>query len=301
MNLESEHITNNSTPNTYNFHAILQNALNKEVTVTASGFVTGGFINKTYWLETSEGKLFLKLNNAAQFPDMLQKEARGLALLQHTNTVSVPQVIAVGLFEDLQYLVLAFIEKGYRNNTYWETFARQIAGLHQVTNATFGLVENNFIGSLPQINTPEVDWLTFFIEQRLMVQAQIALDKGLIDRWLVNKLEALAYKLPSYIDSVKPSLLHGDLWHGNYMINKDGNPMVIDPAVYFGCSEMEIAFTELFGRMDDRFYHAYFEQNPSTEGYELRSDIYNLYPLLVHVNLFGQSYVAGIEQVLSRV
>jgi hypothetical protein len=104
-------------------------------------------------------------------------------------------------------LILDFIEKGYRNNTYWESFATQMANLHQQTNDTFGFMENNYIGSLPQLNTPQTDWITFFVEQRLMVQAAIAFNKGLIDRWLINKLEVLSLKLPSYIEHVKPALL----------------------------------------------------------------------------------------------
>lgn len=281
--------------------SLLQSAFQKDIILTASGKVTGGDINKTHWVDTSDGKFFIKLNNATLYPEMLQKEAAALGVLKDSKTVTVPSVKAHGVFEDQQYLILDFIEKGYRHNKYWETFATQMANLHQQTNDTFGFIENNYIGSLPQLNTPQTDWITFFVEQRLMVQAAIAFNKGLIDKWLVNKLEVLSLKLPSYIEQVKPALLHGDLWHGNYMIDVSGNPVVFDPAVYYGCSEMEIAFTEMFGRMDDRFYHAYFEQNPSMEGYELRADIYNLYPLLVHLNLFGQSYLSAIQNVLNRV
>ena len=280
---------------------LLSKAFDKDITVTSSGIVTGGSINKTHWVETNEGKYFVKLNDAAVYPQMLEKEAEGLQILRNTNSVKVPNVLASGVFENQQFLVLDFIERGYRNKTYWEDFATQIAKLHKQTNTHFGLNQDNYIGSLPQVNTQETDWLKFFIEHRLLVQAQIAFDKGLVDRWLISKLEVLAIKLPNYIGTVKPSLLHGDLWHGNYMIDSDGTAIVYDPAVYYGCSEMEIAFTELFGRMDDRFYYTYFEQNPSEEGYEIRADIYNLYPLLVHVNLFGQSYLSAIEQVLGRL
>lgn len=284
-----------------NIEAIIQNAIDKDLKVNSVGVVTGGSINKTHWVETSNEKFFIKLNDKLKFPEMLQKEANGLVVLKNTNTVNVPEVLACGEYEDLQYLILPFIEKGYRSNGYWEKFANQLASLHSNTSEKFGFNEHNFIGSLPQVNTLTKDWITFFIEQRLMVQAAIAFNKGLIDQWLINKLEVLALKLLTYVDSVKPSLLHGDLWHGNYMINKSGDPVIYDPAVYYGNSEMEIAFTEMFGRMDDRFYHAYFEQNPSVEGYELRADIYNLYPLLVHLNLFGQSYLSAIQNVLNRV
>ena len=263
--------------------------------------ITGGDVNKSYKVTTTDNQYFLKLNNASFLQDMFLKEALALEHIKSTNTLNTPKVIGSGELNETQFLLLEWIEKGYRKQDYWYNFAENLAKLHAVSDENFGYETHNYIGTFPQLNTPTDDWITFFIEQRLKPQIAIAFNKQLIDKWLVNKFEVLFIKLSSILPkNIKPSLLHGDLWHGNYLTNTEGEAVVIDPAIYFGNSEAEIAFTELFGRMDDKFYHRYFEINPSEISYEDRADIYNLYPLLVHLNLFGTMYLSGIENVLKR-
>jgi len=262
--------------------------------------VIGGFINECYKIEIEDNTYFLKLNEADKFPQMFEKEARGLQALNANTSLQIPKVEKVGITEHQQYLLLEFVQKGYKTKQFWVDFAEGIAQLHQNTHPFFGFEEDNFIGSLPQINKLNENWCEFFITQRLQPQIKIALDNQLIDKWFATKFESFFHILPSILPDEKPALLHGDLWHGNYIINQEGKPCIFDPAVNYGCSEQEIAFTELFGQMDDLFYETYFEIKPSFAGYEERADIYNLYPLLVHANLFGQMYLTGIEQIVKR-
>jgi fructosamine-3-kinase len=171
--------------------------------------------------------------------------------------------------------------------------------LHKNYGASFGLDHNNYIGSLKQQNNRKANWVEFFIEERLSVQLKLACDYGRIDHALLKKFESLSVKASSIIPPEKPSLLHGDLWSGNIIADENGQPCVIDPAVYYGHREAEIAFTKLFGGFDPEFYHAYQEQFPLPDGFAKRVDLYNLYPLLVHANLFGGSYLKQAISILN--
>ena len=176
---------------------------------------------------------------------------------------------------------------------------QRLASLHRCSSEFFGLDDDNYIGSLRQYNHPNSNWINFFIEQRLEVQVKLAINK-----WRCcphggqKKFESLYAKLPSLIASEKPSLVHGDLWSGNLITDDKGEPCLIDPAVYFGNREADLAMTRLFGGFNDEFYSAYEESFPLPQGSEKRIDLYNLYPLLVHVNLFGGSYVHSVEGIL---
>ncbi len=160
---------------------------------------------------------------------------------------------------------------------------------------------NNFIGSLQQNNEFHENWIEFFVEKRLRPQFGLAYYNKLIDVSYLRHLDKLPQALERIFPKEKPSLLHGDLWSGNAMRDKSGNPCLVDPAVYYGHREMELAFTKLFGGFDSSFYHAYEEAFPLEIGFKDRKDIYNLYPLMVHVNLFGTSYLSGIDKVLERI
>lgn len=229
---------------------------------------------------------------------MFSAEAKGLALLKSAAALRTPEVILLGVAGAHQFLLMEYVEPGERCETYWDDFAIGLAKLHQQSADLFGLDHNNYIGSLPQRNDLSNSWVQFFIEQRLKRQLQTGIDGGRIDRVLVGKFESLFEKLPSLLPEEPPSLLHGDLWGGNVMTSPAGDPVLIDPAVYYGHREVDLAMTQLFGGFDSDFLMRYSEALPLMPGYKERLRLYNLYPLLVHVNLFGGGYKAQLEQVL---
>jgi len=281
------------------FETILFSALGKAVDVFETQFLSGGDINTAAQVFSSEGVFFIKWNHA-EHQDMFEAEARGLDLLRKTDALHIPQVISYGQQADKAYLILEYIDPGNPNKTYWETLGQSLAVVHSHTQPKFGLHFNNYIGSLPQANLPTASGIDFFFEQRLLPQAGMALYKGLLTKSVYDALFRLRNQLPNIVPNERPALLHGDLWSGNVMVTEEGEPALIDPAVYFGYREADLAFTKLFGGFADRFYEAYDEAFPLEEGFNERVAIYNLYPLLVHVNLFGTGYVSGVERVLKQ-
>jgi fructosamine-3-kinase len=264
--------------------------------------VYGGDINTSFRLDTNRGTFFIKLNDAALFPGMFEKEAHGLDELRKTATVYVPEVIMTGQVEDTAFLVLEFISPDERKGpAFWEKFGRQLAELHRHTNRYYGFYEDNYNGSLIQINTPDDSWVNFFIEKRLKYQLKIALNKGYFDTDTVENFERLFENLHDIIPDELPHLLHGDLWSGNFLSNPDKGPVLIDPAVYYGNREMDLAMTQLFGGFDDIFYASYHEAYPLHPGWQTRFMIYQLYPLLVHANLFGGSYIHSVTKNLEHI
>ncbi len=231
---------------------------------------------------------------------MFDAEAKGLRLLASADAVRIPKVMEVIHGEQHDALLLEFIET--RRTTYLagERLGQRLANLHRVTQDEYGLDHDNYMGSLVQTNTPESDLCRFFIESRLEPQMKIARKKGAFDDSFTRAMNRFYERLPDLLISEPPSLLHGDLWSGNYLVDQDENPVLIDPAVCFGHREMDIAMTTLFGGFPDSFYSAYQESWPLQEGYQERLDIYNLYPLLVHVNLFGGGYAAQVRSIVSR-
>jgi len=262
-------------------------------------FSSGGCINPGGRLTTTAGIFFLKWNNAAQFPAMFETEANGLRLLNKIKAIHIPEVIGVGDDGLNQFLLLEFVEQIAPKRDYWKTLGSQLAGLHRASNAQFGLDHSNYIGSLKQLNNPSESWVQFFIHERLEVQLKIAADGGVADSKILKSFEKLFLKLPSLIPEEKPSLLHGDLWSGNLIVNKNGDPCLIDPAVYYGSREMDLAMTRLFGTFPAQFYDVYHTSFPQLKGYQDRIDLYNLYPLLVHLNLFGLQYHHSIASILN--
>ena len=166
---------------------------------------------------------------------------------------------------------------------------------------SFGLDHDNYIGSLAQSNKKHADWISFFMEERIRPQLKLAMDKKLIDEGTVKQFDKLFDHFDRLIPKEKPALLHGDLWNGNFLVSDSSRAALIDPAVYFGHREMDLAMTTLFGGFDSEFYRAYDEVFPLEKGFEKRVDIHNLYPLLVHVNLFGGGYVRQVKAVLNNL
>lgn len=266
--------------------------------ITAVQHVSGGDINEAAQVTTASATYFLKWNIHAP-AGMFPAEAQGLALLQQAGGLRTPTVIQV----TASYLLLEWLplhsHKAAASTA--EQLGAGLAALHQYRQPAHGLDHDNFIGRLPQPNTPEIDWLTFYREHRLRFQMTLARKNGYLPVEREKLLTKLLDKLPDLLPvEVNPSLLHGDLWGGNYAALTDGTPVIYDPAVYYGHREVEIAFTELFGGFSSRFYAAYNAAYPLEPGYQERKALYQLYPILVHLNLFGGSYGAQADQIAQK-
>lgn len=281
------------------FESILYQTLGQSVEVIEAQFLAGGDINTSAQVFSSEGVFFVKWNHADQ-ADMFEVEARGLDLLRQTDALRIPQVVGYGRELDKAYLILEYIDPGPATNASWDALGHSLAVLHSHTQPKFGLHFDNYIGSLPQANTLTTNGFDFFFEQRLLPQAGMALYRELLSKKAYDALFRLRERLPELLPADRPALLHGDLWSGNVMVTETGQPVLIDPAVYYGFREADLAFTKLFGGFDQRFYDAYHEAFPLEDGFDDRVAIYNLYPLLVHVNLFGSGYVSGVERILKQ-
>jgi protein-ribulosamine 3-kinase len=260
----------------------------------------GGCINHGGRLQTSKGPFFIKWNRTEALPQMFKTESKGLKLLRDTKTIHVPEVVLESVAGNLQYLVLEYIESKLQNARYWTDFGRNLALLHKNSNESFGLDHDNYVGSLKQYNHQETSWGEFLISQRLDIMVKLAGERGHIDSRAREKFDALYKRLNSILSDEKPSLLHGDLWAGNLIVDDLGSPCMIDPAVYYGNREVDLAMTQLFGGFDKAFFESYNEEFPLAEGYESRIRIYQLYPLLVHVNLFGKSYLPKVVSILNE-
>lgn len=282
------------------FADVLRQSFGREpAAVIGYRFLSGGCIHNTLVLSTSEGSYCLKFNQA-DMGAMLQAEAAGLDILRRTDALRIPQVLGLGRTEDRSWLLMEYLEAGRRREDFWLTLGQGLALLHGHTAPRFGADEDNYIGSLSQPNGWRTDGLEFWAERRLLYQGGEALMAGRLPLPLFKQLEALCGRLPDLLPHERPALLHGDLWTGNLITDPDGAPALIDPAVYYGLREAELAFTQLFGGFDDAFYQSYQEAFPLEPGFADRRDLYNLYPLLVHLNLFGSGYLSGIERTLAR-
>lgn len=281
-----------------NLKTHLSNLLNK--TIKKASTVSGGDISQAYHLETTTSNYFLKLNTTPNALQMFQNEVYSLQTIAKTNTIKTPKVIACSNFENAAFLVLEFIESKSPSSEDFIKLGEQLAQLHQCTSETFGLKQDNFIGRLPQSNTQHNTWGDFYTQERLIPQLELAKQKGLLYKTECPTSEHIKSQLKPFFESIKPSLLHGDLWSGNYLIATDGTPYLIDPAIYFGHNEVDVAMSKLFGGFGDGFYERYFSYFPNDKGAWARIDIYQLYYLLVHLNMFGRSYYGSVSAILNR-
>lgn len=262
--------------------------------------ISGGSINSTLLVKTPDGSFFLKYNSAFKHPQMFASEYASLELLASSNSIRVPKPLFY--YEGQQYsgLLMEFIEEKSYEENFWDSFALQLAQLHQNTQVGFGLDFNNYMGSLPQYNSSSSNFVDFFINLRLIPQLKIARDKNEINHQHIRQSEKLFEELYSIFPEEKPSLVHGDLWSGNFMSDEKGMPVIMDPAVYYGHREVDIAMTTMFGGFSPLFYQYYHQYHPLEKDWQNRLKYYNLYPVLIHVNLFGASYLASLESVLER-
>ena len=262
--------------------------------------VTGGSINEVYRLQTAVGFFILKLNSAQQFPKMFELEAEGLEAIRQTKTVAVPEVIATGHLSYQSFLLLEYIETGSKTSAALQVLGSQLAQMHRNTTDSFGFEKDNYMGSLPQSNKKHQTWQSFFVEERLKPMVKLAFDASFIDQKLVSDFESLYQKLGGFFEEEKPALIHGDLWGGNYLVGTEGKPYLIDPAVSYGFREFDLAMAHLFGGFSTDFYNAYQEEFPLQQGWQERIDLWNLYSLLLHLNLFGTGYLGQVKVGLRK-
>ncbi|MFQ5581804.1 MAG: fructosamine kinase family protein [Mariprofundaceae bacterium] len=263
--------------------------------------VGGGCINAGYRLEGDDQRYFIKLNSADKL-DMFAAEAEGLADMAAAHAVRVPEPVCWGTAGDRSFLVMEYIEFGGRVKNASSRLGEQLASMHRKTSGTYGWHRDNTIGSTPQINTVSNNWASFWRQHRLGLQLELLAQKG-IGGSLQQKGQKLLADLNVFFGEHKPeaSLLHGDLWGGNQAVDAKGNPVIFDPAVYYGDREADIAMTELFGGFPAAFYDAYNTAWPLDSGYSVRKTLYNLYHILNHANLFGGGYAVQAEGMMDRL
>jgi len=277
----------------------ITNVTEKDFSVNNCRSVSGGCINQGYAVSDRHRTYFVKLNQASQVA-MFETEAIGLKQMLATATICVPKPICWGIANEYAYIVLEWLELGRGDPQSWQEMGRHLAAMHSSTNSKrFGWEQNNYIGSTPQINSWTANWAEFYAKHRLGAQFQQAVRRGGHFPQQERLLAAIPQLLAEH--QVQPSLVHGDLWGGNAAFTVVGEPVIFDPAVYFGDREVDIAMTELFGGFPAAFYCGYNEAFPLASDYERRKTLYNLYHILNHFNLFGGSYEAQANRMISQI
>jgi fructosamine-3-kinase len=268
----------------------IEEKLNKKIKSFTS--ISGGCISNAYRITSADGLDYFLKFNPSTLMNMFSKEANGINELAKANAIRVPKVLSFN--ED--FILLEFISSGNRKRNFFEEFGRSLAELHKFTSESFGFFEDNYIGSNPQKNIPteneKQNWINFYFNKRILYQLELAEKLGNSTselRYLVSKLEEKIEEI-IFNNLEKPSLLHGDLWSGNYMVDENGSAVLIDPAVYYGNREADLGMTRLFGGFGSEFYKSYNEAYPLPDGYDYRERIYMLYHVLNHLNLFGGGY-----------
>ena len=259
--------------------------------------LTGGDINEVYLVFFQEKSVVIKINTSRLLPQLFEKEKQGLELLSR-STFIVPKPIKTGSIDDAQFLILDYIEQGSELD--WAVFGKKLARLHQIEGKFFGLDHDNYIGSLEQIKKECGEWSEFYTNHRLLTLTAKARDQGLFEKKHCNWVEKLCQRLDELIPACRPSLIHGDLWSGNLLIDTSGHPVLIDPAVYYGHPEMDWAMLSLFGSYPVEALDHYQNLHPLEKGLNERKDIHQLYPLMVHLILFGKGYLNGVESTLKK-
>lgn len=272
--------------------------------------VHGGDCNDAYLLTLTDGRrIFLKSNHIGN-AHFFTAEARGLRAIAETKAIAVPKVLACGTDKETQtvFLLMEYIEEGKKRADFFEAFGRNLAAMHRATppvqmpaGRPCGFDEDNIIGFRPQVNTPHADWISFYRDCRLLPQLRDAQAAGYLSKEDLRQADSVMSRLDRWlIEPEAASLVHGDLWGGNYMTGTDGSAMLIDPAAYIGHREVDLAMSEMFGGFPAAFYRAYQEAYPLQPGYEDRRPLYDLYQMLNHLNQFGGSYLGSVRRILQR-
>lgn len=262
--------------------------------------VTGGSISSAYLLETSNKNFFLKINKAPEALEMFLAEQKGLNTIEQTGTISIPHVHLVDSHNEKAFILMDYVENKRPDPADYSRLGTELAGLHLIVQRDFGFGSDNFIGNLPQSNHIHSDWIEFYWEERISPQLQLALKAGLLSEKETPTKQQSIEIFNRFLKNVTPSLLHGDLWGGNYLISTDGTPYLIDPAVYIGHSMVDISMSKLFGRFGTEFYDAYHDIIPKPEYYDEQIELYQLYFLLAHLNMFGRGYYSSASNILKR-
>ncbi|MBI9068604.1 MAG: fructosamine kinase family protein [Salinivirgaceae bacterium] len=267
--------------------------------IISSNSVSGGCIADSKIIKTASGATYF-LKTLSGSLGMFLKEANGLTELAKTNCLRVPKVILAN--ED--FLLLEHIESGRKSNNFFQEFGKAFAEMHRYTSDEFGFYEDNYIGATPQYNIAKgnerTNWAEFYFQKRMLPQLKFAEQNGYVTAELSKGMAKLEHRMTAVLNGSEepPTLLHGDLWGGNYMCDSEGNAVLIDPAVYYGHREADLAMTKMFGGFTHEFYTAYQEEFPLKEGWEYRENLYLLYHHLNHLNLFGNSYYNGCINLL---
>jgi len=269
-------------------------------TITNIKPLSGGDINEVYKLSTKNKTYCVKVNSSELFPGMFQAEKMGLERLKCSNTFTIPEVIAVLEKKGQSFLLMEYIFQGTKTREFWSDFATNLATMHQNSSDKFGLDHNNYIGSLQQINNEKTTWAEFYTENRLLYMFDLAKTSGHLSSSDGKALLNLCNRLTEIFPEEVPALLHGDLWGGNYLIDDNGKACLIDPAVYYGHREMDLGMMQLFGGFDSKVFDYYNERYPLEKHWQERVPITQLYPLLVHVNLFGSGYVSQVRRIIDK-
>ena len=279
--------------------ASIEQASGSPFRVEKAAPVGGGCINRGFHLQGGGRECFVKLNSDSQLP-MFEAEAAGLSEIAATGTVRVPRPICTGKDRRLAWIALEYLPLGSNARGAMAALGVQLAAMHRVTQVRFGWTRANTIGSTPQINTPNDEWVEFWRRHRLGYQLDLAASNG-YGGSLQDEGARLLEQLPQFFADYRPapSLLHGDLWGGNASAMTGGEPVIFDPAVYYGDREADLAMTELFGGFSQEFYGAYDAAWPLNSGYRRRRDLYNLYHVLNHLNLFGGGYLAQAHGMIN--
>lgn len=262
--------------------------------------VSGGDISQAFRFTTKSEVLFCKVQMKSVAFEMFNAESIGLNAIRKTGVIQAPEVYSCERWGEGAVLIMEYLESKRPGESELEKFGKQLAQLHQQSEEFFGWSSDNFIGSLHQANNNHTDWTSFYVAERLRPQLNLAVEQNMLSEGEVPSDERMSEVLGVLFSDLKPSLLHGDLWGGNYLISSDGTPYLIDPAVYYGHNEVDIAMSRLFGGFGSSFYKGYESIIPMDQLSDDRIRIYQLYYLLVHLNLFGRSYYSGVMNILKH-
>ncbi|WP_286235795.1 fructosamine kinase family protein [Thalassotalea sediminis] len=276
----------------------IEQALSTSFSIEETTPITGGDINQCFLVSGQKQRYFVKINDKSVL-EHFEAEAYSLNKIRESECIACPEVITTGIAFDRAFLVLNVIDFHQPSNKVWRLFGKQLAEMHKhTTHGQFGWQQDNVIGSTLQTNRWSSNWRQFFAEQRIGWQLQLLTEKSIV----LGDIDFITDTCHQILlnHQVKPCLLHGDLWRGNVGFSHQ-QPVIFDPASYYGDREADIAMTELFGAFPEAFYQSYHEYYPLPPAYDVRKHVYNLYHVLNHANLFGGVYIDQSKACIHRI